>query len=493
LDDDGDGILDSIETGADCELVDTDGDGTPDYLDDDSDGDGFSDSEEAGTTNPEEEPRDTDGDGDYDFADTDSDGDGLSDGDEARRYGTDPYDSDTDGDGFTDGAETTAGTDPTNPGSVIDGVYVTVGERTEVEETFDFTLSVQRGDVAFLLDTTGSMSSTLSAVSSEFSTLVTEISRELPDAEFGVAGFDDYNYAGYGSGSDKPFYLEQQITSSTGSVQAALSRLTASGGSDGPEGSMEALYQALTGAGYDQNCNRSYDSADDVRPFLASSSDPFGGSGGQNYSTGSPGGGTIGGMGFRDYALPVIIYATDNYMRDPEAGYGTPGGCPLDATTTAVVNAASDIGAYLIGISVSGSLPVSQMNTLAERTGSYADTNDDGIANERLVYTWSGSSASLRNTIVNAITDLVNSLSFSQVSLEVASDPYGFVTDIQPEYYDLGSSADGQTVEFTLEFRGTVAALEEDQVFNLTLNVVGDGTVLLDTMDIYVVVPGSSY
>ena len=33
----------------------------------------------------------------------------------------------------------------------------------------------------------------------------------------------------------------------------------------------------------------------------------------------------------------------------------------------------------------------------------------------------------------------------------------------------------------------------EDEVYTLTLNVIGDDTVLLDTLDIYVLVPGSSY
>jgi hypothetical protein len=35
-----------------------------------------------------------------------------------------------------------------------------------------------------------------------------------------------------------------------------------------------------------------------------------------------------------------------------------------------------------------------------------------------------------------------------------------------------------------------VAATDSDQLFQLTLNVVGDGSTLLDTLDIYVLVPG---
>ncbi|MFO0001600.1 MAG: hypothetical protein ACK559_10740, partial [bacterium] len=152
------------------------------------------------------EPRDTDGDGVYDFADEDSDGDGVSDAIESAS-GLDPYDDDTDGDGFTDGAEVAAGTDPLDSGSVIDGLYVTVPERTTVEETFSFELSVQMGDVAFLLDTTCSMSGTLTGVANEFSRIVSELSATLPDAQYGVATYDDYAYTGMGSSvsDDKPF------------------------------------------------------------------------------------------------------------------------------------------------------------------------------------------------------------------------------------------------------------------------------------------------
>ena len=61
LDDDNDGILDSIEGD---DTVDTDGDGTPDYLDIDSDGDGCYDAVEAGFT-------DANNDGEVDGTDLD--------------------------------------------------------------------------------------------------------------------------------------------------------------------------------------------------------------------------------------------------------------------------------------------------------------------------------------------------------------------------------------------------------------------------------------
>lgn len=525
LDDDGDGIGDAYEIGGDCAVPDFDGDGTPDYTDTDSDADGIPDLYEGGTSAFEDEPRDadgdgtpdyldddsdgdglldadegagdpprdTDGDGTYDFADLDSDGDGISDAAEVAS-GTLPYDADTDGDGYTDGAELAAGTDPTDAGSVIEGLYVTVPERQRLEQGFEFTLSVERGDIAFLLDTTCSMTSTLNGVSGEFSSIVSALASSLPDAQYGVANFDDYAYGDYGvPGTDKPFELVRQVTSSSSAVQSALSALRVHNGYDLPESSMEALYQGLTGAGYDQDCDGTMDSRTDVKPFIASSSDPFAGRGGEFYD--ASGDGAIGGFGFRDYALPIIVYATDAQMRDPDASNnsynGTPGGCPLDAGRSDVVSAANAMGATLIGISVGGSAAVSQMTTLATQTNSLGDTDGDGRADDALVFTWSGSSATLRNTIISAIEDAVSAVQFTSVSLQVDGDEHGFVAEIEPASYPLSSSASGQVVDFTLTFRGAVAALAEDQVFLVTLNVVGDGTVLLDTLDVYVVVPGS--
>jgi hypothetical protein len=83
---DGDTISDSDEGGPA-----RDGDGTPDYLDDDSDGDGIPDYREAGDGDAASPPLDTDLDGMPDFQDTDSDANGRSDG----LDGLDDLDGDT--------------------------------------------------------------------------------------------------------------------------------------------------------------------------------------------------------------------------------------------------------------------------------------------------------------------------------------------------------------------------------------------------------------
>jgi len=495
-DSDGDGIADLWEGGTtdfSDEPVDTDGDGVPDYLDDDSDGDGIPDAEEAGDGALWEAPRDTDGDGIFDFADTDSDGDGLSDADEVNLYGTDPLSDDTDNDGYTDGAEVLTGADPLDPDSVIDGVYVVVPERTDVDEDFDFTLSVKMGDIAWLLDTTCSMQGTLNAMAGEFSTIVTSLAATIPDAEYGVATFDDYNYGGaFGMGvnGDLPFIMRTRITSDQNAVQNTLSNVPLHNGADLPESAGEAIYQALSGAGYDQNCNGGYEAATDVLPFLSDPLDPFGGGAGQTYDPALAGGGTLGGMGFRPYALPVIVYATDAAMRHYPT-YGTPGGCPGDASANDISTAANTLGAKLIGICVNSCPSLSTMNALANSTGSVYDMDGDGIATDPLVFSWSNNNnPAFRATIVDAIDELVDTVQFSEITLEIEGDDEGFVVGIDPAVHYPQGAINGDIITFTLSFRGTDAAAANDELFQLTLNVVGDGSTLLDTLDIWVLVPG---
>ena len=92
---------------------DTDGDGIPDYLDPDSDGDGILDAEEG--------MADADSDGIPNYLDLDSDGDGVPDaaegvGDVDGDGDSNYVDRDADGDGVEDGVEQTFGRDYTDPG-----------------------------------------------------------------------------------------------------------------------------------------------------------------------------------------------------------------------------------------------------------------------------------------------------------------------------------------------------------------------------------------
>ncbi|MFL0160989.1 T9SS type B sorting domain-containing protein [Aquirufa salirivi] len=116
LDSDNDCIPDRIELGADG-----DGDEIPNFRDLDSDNDGMLDSQEAGDC---QQPRDSDSDGLYDFEDADADNDTIPDSVEVGPNPTNPVDTDmdgkadyldvdSDGDGIPDAVE--AGSNPSKP------------------------------------------------------------------------------------------------------------------------------------------------------------------------------------------------------------------------------------------------------------------------------------------------------------------------------------------------------------------------------------------
>ncbi len=252
-DSDGDTILDGTE-----DILDTDGDGTEDRHDLDSDNDGWTDAQEAGDTDLYTEPVDTDGDGIYDFRDPDSDGDGLSDAAE-RTAGTSRIRTDSDGDGVSDLIEVGAGTDPLDAGDSPrtrgDFVFVVpfMGAPDPTVDTLQFDTTLQKADVYFLMDNTGSMSGTIAALQSGLtSTVIPDIRTRIPDVWFGVGGFDDYPIGTYGSASigtdsvgivhDQAFFQYQIMTSSTASAQAGVNRYRTNGGYDGPESGVAALY-----------------------------------------------------------------------------------------------------------------------------------------------------------------------------------------------------------------------------------------------------------
>jgi len=179
----------------------------------------------------------------------------------------------------------------------------------------------------------------------------------------------------------------------------------------------------------------------------------------------------------------------------------TPGGCPSDAGGSDVARALDELGGYIIGLDVTGGGAISsygpypQMISLAGLTNSLADTDGDGDVDDELVWSLDQNSASFASDfsdfVVTAIDQLVSSIKFTEVTLEIEGDTYGFVTGITPSSYS-GIEPEDVNLDFTLTFRGVVPGTVEDQIFLLTLNIIGDGTTLLDSKDIVVQVPGTN-
>jgi hypothetical protein len=521
---DGDGIPDRIEGDGD-----TDGDGIPDYLDDDSDGDGvpdedegyddidgdgipnFQDEDSDGDNIPDGEDGDSDGDGipnedeqgdsdedgTDDYMDPDSDNDGIPDEDETD---TDPTSDDSDDDGWTDLQEEVCGSDPNDPEDECDGYNGQIPgfEISEVVVTYD--TQIQMGDVMFILDETGSMQGTLDNVANNFINVADDINAFIPDLTFGVASFDDYNFAPpdaeypYGSGDDKPFKPRQQQTSNLSAAQSALAGLVAGGGDDWTESTIEALYQAATGWGYDQDCDGNYDSDTDVRPFQTQPVDAFGGGTAGWSSASTPGTGTLGGNGFREGAVPILVYATDATVRNsfPPFGEGPkenspPAGCAMDATTPMLEAALFDINARAIGVAAGTEDPIPAMEAIAQFTDSWVDINGDGIPNSNEWMVYSSNSYDIVDLVVDAIATFTAYVTYD-LTLE-AEDPEGTLVMVDPPaYYSVPAL---NTVSFTLTLEPTPETLStmwSDTVFVVPTVLYGDGAVVLATWDLIFVV-----
>jgi hypothetical protein len=297
-----------------------------------------------------------------------------------------------------------------------------------------------------------------------------------------------------GEPGDKPFYRHQQQTTDLGAVQSALSSLTADGGWDWPESTVEALYQAATGFGYDQDCDGNYDPDTDVLPFNTLPVDAFGGGTPGEYSASVPGTGTLGGNGFREGAVPILVYSTDSLVRNVWPPYGEgpkgdtpPAGCAQDAAAPMLWNALDTINARAIGVAArsdaalalgSSAWPDTAMQEVASITESWLDLDADGVpdGNEWMVY--ESDSATIVDQVVQGVQEFTNNVTYD-LTME-AADPEGAIVSVSPEaYYDVPALG---TVTFTLTLEPTpeeAATLFSDTVYNVPVVLYGDGSVVL--------------
>lgn len=166
------------------------------------------------------------------------------------------------------------------------------------DKPLTFSTDIKNLDVFINMDTTGSMGGPINNLqSSLITTVIPGVQASIENTWFGVAAFMDYPIDPFGStGCDQPFQLIQEMTSSVTDAQNGVQALTGGMfggpigcGNDGPESHVEALYQIATGEGL---------------PGPAPTFVPPNMSG-------------IGGVGFRQGALPVIVSITDAQTHDP--------------------------------------------------------------------------------------------------------------------------------------------------------------------------------
>lgn len=534
-DSDGDGIPDRRESNRDG-----DEDGIPNYLDLDSDGDGWSDADEYGRTPGSElPPRDSDGDRDADYEDLDSDGDGLADELELGcPDSTDRLLLDSDDDGYTDLLEIAFADGPEDEGQAcdparditddVDFYWELRFQGDPVNEDLEFLVDVRRADIAFNMDTTGSMGGEISALQTSLtSVIIPTLAAEIEDSAYAFSQFDDFPCNSHGGGSDRPFILRQRVTTDVAAATAGVLALDRHSGGDGPESGFEAIYQVCTGFGRDDpNCI----AGPEVLPF--------------NPDLGFVAGvadGTIGGVGFRAGALPIIVHMTDarSHAKGDEDNYA------FGASRNETYASMRAIGAKVIGVA-SGTPARSDLEQLTLRAGStvpacaWTDpiegtrpfgcgdglccTGGSGVGRPPiddvcpLVYDIDSGGGGLDTSIIAGIQALINFAAFD-LTTRVADDPDApiatsqFIESIVPvaafppetgcssEPVIADRNGDGVDDHFLNVVPGTrlifnitarndfVTETNQPQVYTAFIEVVQQGGAVLDTQVATILVP----
>lgn len=363
-----------------------------------------------------------------------------------------------------------------------------VPQRARVTRTYTFSLLVEGADVLFLLDNTGSMSDDINALSADLLEVIEAVRAVVFNVNFGVATFQ--NYAGQSS-NQWPFRLLQQLTSDAEAVQKTMSSLVAAGGSGS---GYEALFQAMTGRGYDENCDMRLDVTFEVPPFVSEPGDAFGGTSGDRYDPADTSTGLLGGAGFRLGAYPLLVYIGDVVPNEP--GINTAAnvcGAPSTsrrATSSDVLAVAAATGTRIMGIYAAGDAlgnMADHMTELAYASGALYDGDGDGEADEPLVFSAEEPEVMVDATI-SGISAAVSGGGFGEVVLELANDEYGFLLQTQPPVMqDVAASS---SLAFDLTFQGAVPARSDDQIFEVTMRLIGDGATYLSERPLLIVVPG---
>jgi hypothetical protein len=199
-------------------------------------------------------------------------------------------------------------------------------------DVLKFSTNIKQADVAFVMDTTGSMSSSINALKSALSgTLLAQLQAAIPNVGMAIVDHKDF-----GQGDPWGVNVRQTITTTLSLAQNAVNAMSASGGGDEPEAQVGAMYFALTGQ--------------------ANSGSPAIGA----HVPASPG--AFGGVEFRSGSVPVVVEISDASWHDPSGS----------ASIAALKAAFASTNAKFVNVADSsfGSAPEAQPDDLSDATGS---------------------------------------------------------------------------------------------------------------------------
>lgn len=222
-------------------------------------------------------------------------------------------------------------------------------EAGEQAKPLTFSTEIKSLDVFVNMDTTASMDGAIANLQNAMVTnIIPSIQELVPDTQFGVGGFEDFPIFPHGlAATDQPFELVQAITDDSNAVQEALLSLEVGDGNDPPEANFEALYQIATGEGLME-----------PSPTMVA----------ENHDG-------VGGVGFREGSLPVVVSITNAVSHDTvdsscERLY-SPEVAMVAHSRQQTVEALHGICARVVQIALAGGAcsPMTDGRVLAEETG----------------------------------------------------------------------------------------------------------------------------
>jgi hypothetical protein len=297
--------------------------------------------------------------------------------------------------------------DPEKPGVEVE---LSALVQTEIIDDPNAPVDDELVDVYLLLDVAYNYSCYHPELDRFIDQIIDALYEDFGNVAVGFGVYDDYREADWATVGG-PYEMRHAISTDHASVREAASRLRMEyGGSD--EGSAyEAIFQAVWGAGFDHTCNGTFDARTDIQPWVPSESDAFGGAI-PGLSDEYPADGSRRGVGWREGATHIVIYSVDNIIRDEALGSALPSdACGEPATADMVADALGVTDTRLLALNVyewqaSDPRPQQQLVALAEATGSYIDTNDDGIFDDPAVLA-EGWNWPQMDTVMEAVEDLI--------------------------------------------------------------------------------------
>ena len=197
---------------------------------------------------------------------------------------------------------------------------------TPKSDVLKFSTNIKQADVAFSVDTTGSMTNSINNLKTALqTTLLSQLQAAIPNVGLAVVDFRDF-------GDSWVVKVRQPITTNVGLAQSAVGGMSAGEGGDLPEASIASMMHILTGQAN--------------APIAA-------------HANTVPG--TFGGVDFRTGSVPVVVNITDADWHDASG----------NATMGALKAAFTSTKAKFVGVTETTSgVSENQANDLSDATGS---------------------------------------------------------------------------------------------------------------------------